>query len=192
MTALHYVPGSSPVATTDEGAVVLGAGASTELAVAAWRHLRAGAGIVGVIDALAAGRPLSALPAFAIVVPEGDGWRVAVRGAFSVTRADGVAVDTVAGAPWVERSIASAAPVTITSSAPYDEREALPLTDGVALADAVVVARDLAAAAPSAAAAASSAPVEPVQPHTVAEVHDAPAAEPARTPPPHRPAADSR
>jgi hypothetical protein len=188
---VRYTPGSLRVVVGAGGVVVLGAEATADAAAAVWRSLAGTPGLGGIVDALAAGGPLSGLPSFAAVLDDGDVRRIAVRGALSVhtgaERIDGAAAST-----WSERSLAAGTALAI-GAGDADAGDALPLRDGIAPAAAVWIGEPAAAPAPTAAPApaaadtpaaaapAPPAPSEPVQPHSVAEVHDlaAPAAPPA-------------
>jgi hypothetical protein len=177
MSVSRYAPGNLAAAVGPAGAVVLGEGADAALAAAAWEQLHAGAGVVGVIDVLAADRPLAALPDFVIAIEEGSGWRVAVRGALSVSALRGGETEPVeaSGSPWAERSVPGAASLVLVAGA----EPSLPLADGVARVSGLTLHRSDApealgrGARPAAGhpTAAPAAPVEPVQPHSVAEVH---------------------
>lgn len=174
MNAAHYAPGALRAAITPRGFAVLDAGTPASAVRAAWEQVHAGNGIGGVIDVLAQGGPLSALPAFAVVVDEGDAWRVAVRGALtvSVTHASGVeTVDGSAASTWSELRIPGAVAVALGGDPGPD---ALAVRDGMVDVAALVLTRDEASGTP--ARAADARPAEPVQPHTIAEVHDEPVA----------------
>jgi len=202
MTVVRYTPGSLRAVVAPHAIAVLGEPATDATAEAVWEQLHRGAGLAGVVDALAAGGPLSALPPFAVALDEDGGWRIAVRGDLAVSLGTDAAAERVDGAgvsTWTERSIRSADTLVIGPAAP--DAAALPLRDGVVAAASVLIAREenaspAPAAQPAAAPAGprrSGAPVEPVQPHSVAEVRqeaDAPSAPeaPGATEPPAAPA----
>ncbi|KAA9143705.1 FHA domain-containing protein, partial [Microbacterium lushaniae] len=182
MTVVRYTPGSLRAVVAAHAIAVLGEGATDATAEAVWEQLHRGAGLAGVVDALAAGGPLSSLPSFAVALDEDGAWRVAVRGDLAVSLGADAAAERVDGAgvsTWTERSIRSADTLLI---GPADTDAAtLPLRDGVVAAASVVITRAERAAAapaeaePTAAPAGprrSGAPVEPVQPHSVAEVRE--------------------
>ncbi|TFV84509.1 FHA domain-containing protein [Microbacterium sp. dk485] len=179
MTVVRYTPGSLRAVVAPHAIAVLGEPATDATAEAVWEQLHRGAGLAGVVDALAAGGPLSALPPFAVALDEDGGWRIAVRGDLTVSLGTDAAAERVDGAgvsTWIERSIRSADTLVIGPAAPV--AAALPLRDGVVAAASVLIAREenaspAPAAQPAAAPAGprrSGAPVEPVQPHSVAEV----------------------
>ena len=183
-----YAPGATPIAVTPRGFAVLEAGASAALLVRVRGLLAEGRGLGGVIEALtgAYGSSLTAIPAFAVALVEGDGVRVAVRGdfAFDITAAASERVSGAGVTTWTERVIPGVARVTLTTS---EQEAAAPaefeITDGIVLAasivwDAVVAVRSAPAPAPAPAAAAEPAPTP--TPATAAE----PAPAPATTPPP--------
>ncbi|WP_125130260.1 FHA domain-containing protein [Microbacterium sp. 10M-3C3] len=197
MSLVRYAPGSSVAVVTPQGAALLDAATPASVAEAVWERLADDGGLGGLVDALAAGGPPSAVPPFAVVLAEGEGWRVAVRGAFAVTAGD-ERIDGAGASTWTERTVRGAESVTLASAdaAPHPPSEGpRPLRDGIAGAASLAVVRDGASAAPGAATAAEPAPsrpaavpVEPVQPHSIREVHDLPA-EPAPAPAVAEPAA---
>jgi hypothetical protein len=184
MTVVRYTPGTLRAVVAPSAVAMLGEGTTDAAAEAVWQQLTRGAGLAGVVDALAAGGPLSSVPPFAVALDEDGTWRVAVRGPLTVlVGEDGGRVDGAGASTWTERSIRS--PQALTLGADPDASTAsLPLRDGV-VAASVVVAREEEAAEPADPASPSLAPREPVQPHSVAEVHDGraePAADPAPEP----------
>ncbi len=173
MSIVRYTPGSLRAVVTPEGVAVLAAETPDAVTADVWRQLGAGAGLAGVVDALAAGGPLSAIPAFAVALEEPDGWRVAVRGDLVVTAADD-RVDGAGASTWTERSIRSADDLRIGDAAAAEP--GLPLRDGVAAVARVDLIRQPAAASPAAPGATGARPAaatEPVQPHSVREVREA-------------------
>lgn len=137
MTIARYAPGALVAAVSPRGAAVLGEGATDAAAIAVWRRLAEGQGLGGVIDALAAGGPLSSLPAFAVALAEGPVVRVAVRGALTATVTTPTGDVTVSGedtSTWAERSVAEASAVTIGSGA-----VGLPVVDAVVRVAALVI-----------------------------------------------------
>ncbi|WP_194397211.1 FHA domain-containing protein [Microbacterium atlanticum] len=136
-----YAPGPTPVAVTPRGFVALEAGASAALLARIRSQLVDGRGLGGVIEALtgAYGASLTAIPAFAVALWEGDGVRVAVRGdfAFDLTAAAAEQVSGAGVTTWTERvipdvqRIALATPQTDAAPAEFE------IADGVVLAGSV-------------------------------------------------------
>lgn len=191
MTEVAYTPvGRTPqslrVIVAGSGVVVLGEGASDAAALAVRERLADGGGFAAVVDALAAGGSLSTLPPFVVVVDEDTTWRVSARGGIAavVSTASGSEnVDGSGASTWSERSIPGVEKVTVGGSAGEGAPSAsLPLADGIVLAEAVVVsARPAGRTAPPATPPAGRTPdlIEPVQPHSAAEVRDLDEADPA-------------
>lgn len=140
-----YAPGPTPVVVTSRGFVVLEPGTPATLAARIRSLVAEGRGLGGVIEALtgAYGTSLTAIPAFAVVLSEGDAVRVAVRGDFSLDivaatpeRITGAGVTT-----WTERIIPDVASATFSTAASVDDGAApaeLPVLDAVVLASTVV------------------------------------------------------
>ncbi len=178
MTEVRYAPGTLRVVVAGRGVAVLGDGTTDAATLAIRDRLVAGEGFGAVVDVLAAGGSLSALPAFVVVVDEDDVWRVSARGDLSATVTTSSGTETVDGttaSTWFERSIRDVSRLEIGDAG----STILPITDGVVLASAVVVSarafdrESPAVAAPEHPAPADSyRPVEPVQPHSVDEVLD--------------------
>ncbi|RKT31860.1 FHA domain-containing protein [Microbacterium sp. AG1240] len=178
MTEVRYAPGTLRVVVAGRGVAVLGEGTTDAATLAIRDRLAAGEGFGAVVDVLAAGGSLSALPAFVVVVDEDDVWRVSARGdlSASVTTSSGTeTVDGTTASTWSERSIRDVSRLEIGDAG----STILPITDGVVLASAVVVSASAcdrespAAAVPAHPAPVDSyRPVEPVQPHSVDEVLD--------------------
>jgi hypothetical protein len=176
----RYGAGDAYAAVAAGGVVLLEAEATDRLAAGVWQALRADAGVAGIVEVLAAGGPLSALPPFVIALREGEGWRIAVRGergAIARTGAGDVVVSGAGASTWAERGVPEAASIVIGGAA---EAAMLPVVDGVVRAGVVVAGGAPVDGAPVDADAAPAAgavlPAEPVQPHTLAEVHDVPEA----------------
>ncbi|WP_203581049.1 FHA domain-containing protein [Microbacterium hibisci] len=164
-----YAPGTTPVAVTPRGFAMLEPGASAALLARIRALLADGRGLGGVIEALtgAYGASITAIPAFAVVLAEGDGVRIAVRGGFAFD-VDAAAPERVSGAgvtTWTERVIPAVARVTLTTtelevSAPAE----FEIADGIVLAAGIVwdAAPSGASSAPSPAQPASAAgPAQP-------------------------------
>jgi len=177
MTEVRYAPGTLRVVVAGRGVAVLGEGTTDAATLAIRDRLAAGEGFGAVVDVLAAGGTLSALPAFVVVVDEDDVWRVSARGdlSASVTTSSGTEiVDGTTASTWSERSIRDVSRVEIGDAG----ATVFPVGDGVVLASAVVVSarafdRERPVVAPEHSTPADSyRPVEPVQPHSIDEVLD--------------------
>lgn len=136
----HYAPGSTPVAVTPRGFAVIEPGASASLLTRIRALLADGRGLGGVIEALtgAYGASLTAIPAFAVALAEGDGLRVAVRGDFAFD-VDAAAPERVSGAgvtTWTERVIPGAVRVALTTSGSEAPAE-FEIADGIVLASRI-------------------------------------------------------
>jgi hypothetical protein len=199
-----YAPGTTPIAVTPRGFAVLEPGTSATLLGRIRALVADGRGLGGVIEALtgAYGASLTAIPAFAVALPEGDGIRIAVRGdfAFEVDAAQPERVSGTGVTTWTERVIPAVARVALTTSGPDASSPAeWEIADGVVLAGAIVW--DAAAPRPSAApalgkrlepaaapaAAEPETPASAALPSTPAAVDDAtesPAAAPDSAPQP--------
>ncbi|MDR7184554.1 hypothetical protein J2X85_001577 [Microbacterium trichothecenolyticum] len=158
-----YAPGTTPVAVTPRGFAVLEPGASASLLTRIRSVLADGRGLGGVIEALtgAYGASLTAIPAFAVALADGDGVRVAVRGDFAFD-IDGAASESVSGAgvtTWTERVIPGAVRVALTTAG-SDAPAELEIADGIVLASRIEW--DAAAPTPSPAAAGVPAEVVPI------------------------------
>ncbi|MFC8682230.1 FHA domain-containing protein [Microbacterium ureisolvens] len=138
-----YAPGRTPVAVTPRGFAVLEPGASAALLARIRALLADGRGLGGVIEALtgAYGASISAIPAFAVALAEGDAVRIAVRGGFAFD-VDATTSESVSGAgvtTWTERVIPAALRVTLTTT---DDEVSAPaefeISDGIVHAAAVV------------------------------------------------------
>ncbi|GAA2981918.1 hypothetical protein JOD63_002576 [Microbacterium terrae] len=187
--SMRYVPGGAVVAVTAHGFAVFEAQVQAEVVARVHALLAAGRGLAGVLEALTAayGASLTELPPFAVALSDGAGARLAVRGDLPL-HVDAAVAETVTGAgvmTWSERSIAAVDGVTFGAEG-TDAASALPIADGVVLADWVqwrATAAPAVAPAPSAVAEPVEAPpadlppvVEPV------EVPVAPVAEPVEVP----------
>ena len=178
MTEVRYAPGTLRVVVAGRGVAVLGEGTTDAATLAIRDRLASGEGFGAVVDVLAAGGTLSALPAFVVVVDEDDVWRVSARGdlSASVTTSSGTEiVDGTTASTWSERSIRDVSRVEIGDAG----ATVFPVGDGVVLASAVVVsARAFDRESPAVVAPEHSTPadsyraVEPVQPHSIDEVLD--------------------
>lgn len=178
MTEVRYAPGTLRVVVAGRGVAVLGEGTTDAATLAIRDRLAAGEGFGAVVDVLAAGGTLSALPAFVVVVDEDDVWRVSARGDLSASVTTSSATEIVDGttaSTWSERSIRDVSRVEIGDAG----ATVFPVGDGVVLASAVVVsARAFDREGPAVVApehstqADSYRPVEPVQPHSIDEVLD--------------------
>ena len=156
-----YAPGNTPIAVTPRGFAVLEPGTSAALLGRIRTLVADGRGLGGVIEALtgAYGTSLTAIPAFAVALPEGDGVRIAVRGdfAFEVDAATPERVTGTGVTTWTERVIPAVVRVALTSSEPDASSPAeWEIADGVVLAAGIVW--DAAAPRPSAAPALAKRP----------------------------------
>jgi hypothetical protein len=158
-----YAPGTTPVAVTPRGFAALEPGASAALLGRVRAVVADGRGLGGVIEALtgAYGTSLTAIPAFAVALVEGDAVRLAVRGDFAFD-VDAGAPEHVSGAgvtTWTERVIPGVARVTLQAGDAATSGPAeLPAADAVVLAAKIVWdAETGAAAAPAAPASAAAA-----------------------------------
>jgi len=174
-----YAPGSTPVAVTPRGFAVFEHGASAALLTRVRSVVADGRGLGGVIESLtgAYGASLTAIPAFAVALVEGDAVRIAVRGDFAFD-VDADAPERVSGAgvtTWTERVVRGVRRVTLQSGAgEVADPAELPVADGVVLASTVVwdaaPAAVPASPAPAAAAPApADAPAPAAAPVPVAE-----------------------
>lgn len=175
MTEIRYAPGAWRAAVTPRGVVLLGPGASSELAARVWREVAAGHGLAAVLGALtgAFGTSLDAIPPFAAVLEERGAVRLAVRGELSVTVETASSGETVSGAgvtTWSERAVVGATRTVLRTPDPSTGPADLPVRDGVVLAaeiaidwtaDAAADAAHSAAPAPDPALPAALAPAPP-------------------------------
>lgn len=138
-----YAPGNTPVAVTPRGFAVLEHGASAALLARIKALVTEGRGLGGVIEALtgAYGASITALPAFAVAIAEGDVVRIAVRGEF-VFAVEGASTEEVSGAgvtTWTERVVPGAARVALTTTESGASTPAeFEIVDGIVLAAAIV------------------------------------------------------
>ena len=156
-----YAPGTTPIAVTPRGFAVLEPGTSAALLGRIRTLVADGRGLGGVIEALtgAYGASLTAIPAFAVALPEGDGIRIAVRGdfAFEVDAATPERVTGTGVTTWTERVIPAVVRVALTTSEPDASSPAeWEIADGIVLAGGIVW--DAAAPRPSAAPALAKRP----------------------------------
>jgi hypothetical protein len=165
-----YAPGTTPVAVTPRGFAVFEHGASAALLARVRSVVADGRGLGGVIESLtgAYGASLTAIPAFAVALVEGDALRIAVRGDF-VFDVDADVPEQVSGAgvtTWTERVVRGVRRVTLQSGVGEGADPAeLPVADGVVLASTIVWD---ATTAPAPAAAAAPPAAQPVRaPHPV-------------------------
>ncbi|MEV4686958.1 FHA domain-containing protein [Microbacterium sp. LWH3-1.2] len=178
-----YAPGTTPAAVTPRGFAVLEPGTSAALLTRIRSVLADGRGLGGVIEALtgAYGASLTAIPAFAVALAEGDGVRVAVRGDFAFD-IDATAAERVSGAgvtTWTERVIPGVARVALTTAG-SDAPAEFPIADGIVLASRI----DWDAAPTGASTAAGDASAEVAPGPRRREVPVAPAvSEPPSAPP---------
>ncbi|MFF2487372.1 FHA domain-containing protein [Microbacterium sp. NPDC058062] len=173
-----YAPGTAPVAVTPRGFAVLEPGASASLLTRIRSVLVDGRGLGGVIEALtgAYGASLTAIPAFAVALADGDGIRVAVRGDFAFD-IDGAASESVSGAgvtTWTERVIPGAVRVALTATGSDGPAE-FEIADGIVLASRI----EWDAAPAGAPSAAGDAPAEAAPAPRRREVAAPAASEPA-------------
>lgn len=138
--AVHYSPGTHPVAVTPYGFAVLDPGTSAALAARIHALLTEGRGLGGVLEALtgAYGTSLSAVPPFAVAVAEQGAVRLAVRGPFGLGVEAGAA-ERISGegvTTWTERVIPDVSRVTLETSTDASSPE-FPVGDGVVLAGAL-------------------------------------------------------
>lgn len=163
-----YAPGKTPVAVAPGGFAVLEAGASAALLARIRGLLADGRGLGGVIEALtgAYGASLTAIPAFAVALAEGDGVRVAVRGDFAFD-VEATASERVSGTgvtTWTERVIPGVTRVALATaehdaSAPAE----FEIADGIVLAAGIVWDAAPAAASPALAATELALDAEPAR-----------------------------
>ncbi|KAF2420037.1 FHA domain-containing protein [Microbacterium sp. B35-30] len=183
-----YAPGSTPIAVTPRGFAVLEPGTSAALLGRIRTLVADGRGLGGVIEALtgAYGASLTAIPAFAVALPEADGIRIAVRGdfAFEVDAATPERVTGTGVTTWTERVIPAVVRVALTTSEPDASSPAeWEIADGIVLAGGIVW--DAASPRPSAAPAlakrpeAVAVPAAASAPETPAAGEDASGATPA-------------
>ncbi|MCC2032991.1 FHA domain-containing protein [Microbacterium allomyrinae] len=136
-----YAPGTTPIAVTPRGFVVLGSDTSPALAARIRSLVSDGRGFGGVIEALtgAYGASITAIPSFAVALAEGDAVRIAVRGAF-VLDVDAAQPERVSGegvTTWSERVIPGVVRVALTSGPDAAPAE-FPVIDAVVLAASLV------------------------------------------------------
>ncbi len=171
--SLRYGPGQAPVVVTPLGFVVLDPGTPASLAARIRSLVADGRGLGGVIEALteAHGASLTAIPPFAVALPEGDSVRFAVRGDVTLvveTRDGAVELSGAGVTTWTERMIPAVARISVAVGTPATPAE-LPLLDGVALASVIewdAVARPAAVVTDHAPAAAPAGdlPAEAIAP----------------------------
>lgn len=197
MAEVRYVPatGAGPwrVASAPGALVALPPNVSIPTIDAVWRRLGE-RGIGAVIEALtgAFGTSLAAIPDFVLVIVEGDGLRVAVRGAIELvveTEAGPVSVSGTGVSTWAERLVPTAQRASAMFVGAADEAASLPLVDGVVPADAVSldVTGSRAGFRAPAVAVAPAAPAEPApqpEPEPAPEPEPNPAPEPDPAPEP--------
>ncbi|WP_405372248.1 MULTISPECIES: FHA domain-containing protein [unclassified Microbacterium] len=181
-------------AVTGTSLAVLPAEVTPHAVEAVWRRLDGG-GIGAVLESLtgAFGTSLTAIPPFGLAVAEGDGIRIAVRGAVELIVETPAGAEAVSGAgvsTWTERFFAGATRLTIEVGT-ADDAAALPIASGVVPVASLVLTLDDSRGVPSTpirtvTAAAAPAPVV-VEP----EPAPAPAESPATaTPEPVEPAVE--
>lgn len=195
-----YSPGESLVAATPHGIVVLEPGGPLAVAARVRDLIADGRGLGGVIEALtgAYGASLTAMPAFAVALAEGDRVRVAVRGGYLLEVGSGrsEAISGEGVTTWSERVLDRAERITVTSrstdaapQAPSATPE-LPVADGVVLASTVVwepgAAATATAAQPHVAAAPAPGPLRRAAPPPEPLVSSEPEPEAEREPQPER------
>lgn len=195
MAEVRYVPatGAEPwrVASAPGAVVALPPNVSIPTIDAVWRRLGE-RGIGVVIEALtgAFGTSLAAIPDFVLVIVEGDGLRVAVRGPIELvveTEAGPVSVSGTGVSTWAERLVPTAQRASAMFVGAADEAASLPLVDGVVPADAVSldVSGSRAGFRAPAVAVARTPPAEPAPAAAVApEPEPVPQPEPAPQPEP--------
>ncbi|MDD7928499.1 FHA domain-containing protein [Microbacterium thalli] len=194
MAEVRYVPatGAEPwrVAAAPGALVALPPNVSIPTIDAVWRRLGE-RGIGAVIEALtgAFGTSLAAIPDFVLVIVEGDGLRVAVRGPIELvveTEAGPVSVSGTGVSTWAERLVPTAQRASALFVGAADEAASLPLVDGVVPADAVSLDVSGARAgfrAPAVAVAAAPVAPEP-EPAPEPQPEPAPQPEPVAEPEP--------
>jgi hypothetical protein len=138
-----YAPGTTPIAVTPRGFAVLEPGTSAALLGRIRSLVAEGRGLGGVIEALtgAYGASLTAIPAFAVALPEADGIRIAVRGdfAFEVDAATPERITGTGVTTWTERVIPAVVRVALTTSEPGASSPAeWEIADGIVLAGGIV------------------------------------------------------
>jgi len=196
MHAVRYRPEAHAdawrAAVTPTALAVLSPDVTPRAAETVWRRLDGG-GIAAVLDALtsAFGTSLTAIPPFALVVPEPGGVRVAVRGAIELVVESAAGTDAVSGhgvATWVEQFVADVHRVTVSVGSAGDLSDALPISSGVVPVAALEFTLEGApsaaapAAAPAPAPSAPAAPVPSAEPVRAAEPVLAPEPAPASAP----------
>ena len=189
-----YAPGTTPIAVTPRGFAVLEPGTSAALLGRIRTLVADGRGLGGVIEALtgAYGASLTAIPAFAVALPEGDGIRIAVRGdfAFEVDAATPERVTGTGVTTWTERVIPAVVRVALTTSEPDASSPAeWEIADGVVLAGGIVW--DAAAPRPSAAPALAKRPEPASAPAAAAAAPEAPVATAGAAGAPSEPSAET-
>ena len=168
-----YAPGNTPVAVTPRGFAVLENGASAALLARIKALVAEGRGLGGVIEALtgAYGASITALPAFAVAIAEGEAVRLAVRGAF-VFEVEGASTEQVSGegvTTWTERVVAGAARVALTTTEGGASTPAeFEIADGIVLAAAIIWDASGSTSAATPERVAEPAPVTPAPPVTPA------------------------
>ncbi|HWT33511.1 MAG TPA: hypothetical protein VN107_07080, partial [Microbacterium sp.] len=145
MMHIRYAPGEAWAVAAGGRCVVVAGDAAATLIADLHAALADGADLARIVDAFtgAFGASLHSLPPFAAVFPEGDGVRVAVRGAVAVSvDAAGTAHEfTGAGVTtWSERVIDDATGVQVRVADAADPA-AYPLADGAALVSALALSR---------------------------------------------------
>ncbi|QWW19161.1 FHA domain-containing protein [Schaalia sp. 19OD2882] len=109
MNICTWYPGECTVALTPAGAVVLDPG-HEEIAPEFWKKLAEGTTFAGIVEVLTTrfGGSLTDMPGFAVVLHEGEGGRIAVRGDFTIevrTEEETVRLDGGSLITWSERRV---------------------------------------------------------------------------------------
>jgi hypothetical protein len=160
MSEITYAAGRWPAATVPAGVAVFEPGVPTAVVQAIGERLAPGS-VGAVIGALAEafGTTLVTLPTFGIVLFEGDGVRILVRGDLDVDLTTEAGVEAVGNAQvstWTERFAPRASAVVLRAGGvdgPPPDADRMPIRDGMVLFSELRIAvdADLAGQGPSAA-----------------------------------------
>ena len=139
---IRYSPGRWFGVVTPHGVAVLPPEMPVHVVDDVWKRMEAGEGLPAVLEALAAafGTSLSSLPPFGLVLIEGGGCRVAVRGSITVTAGTGQQpVSGLGVSTWTERAFDDAPQFALEVAEAQDDLVGmLSLRAGVVLCDALL------------------------------------------------------
>lgn len=169
MTDVRYRPATDAApwhaAVSAPALAVLAPDVAADAVEAVWRGLD-GAGLGELLETLTRGRSLTGVAPFALVVAEGDGVRVAVRGDVELVAERDAGTERLSGAgaaTWVERLLPGIRRLDVVLPVESSAQE-LPVRDGVVAVSALTWTLTDAAGAPGAVGEAPGRRVSPPLP----------------------------